>query len=58
MAYFPLIVVFAKRYDRNSGIGTVMTMMIPYFLGLTIVWTLFFAGWYLLGIRLGPGAPV
>jgi aminobenzoyl-glutamate transport protein len=33
-------------------------MMLPYFLALTVVWTLFFAVWYLLGIPLGPGAPI
>jgi aminobenzoyl-glutamate transport protein len=58
MAYFPLIVVFAARYDRRSGIGTVIALMLPYFVALTVVWTLFFALWYLLGIPLGPGAPI
>lgn len=58
MPYFPLVVVFAKRYDRNAGIGTLMAMMSPYFVALTVVWTLFFVVWYLLGIPLGPGAPV
>jgi len=55
MAYFPLIVVFALRYDKRSGIGTVIALMIPYFVALTVVWTAFFAGWYLLGIPWGPG---
>jgi aminobenzoyl-glutamate transport protein len=55
MAYFPLIVVFALRYDKRSGIGTVIALMLPYFAALTVVWTLFFAGWYLLGIPWGPG---
>jgi len=58
MAYFPLIVVFALRYDKRSGIGTVIALMLPYFVGLTVVWTLFFVLWYLLGIPMGPGAPV
>lgn len=58
MAYFPLIVVFAARYDKRSGIGTVIALMIPYFVALTVVWTAFFVLWYLLGIPLGPGAPV
>jgi aminobenzoyl-glutamate transport protein len=58
MAYFPLIVVFTKRYDRTSGIGTVVSMMLPYVIALSILWTLFFVVWYLLGIPLGPGAPV
>ena len=56
MAYFPLIVVFAARYDKRSGIGTVIALMLPYFVALTIVWTLFFVAWYLLGIPWGPGA--
>jgi aminobenzoyl-glutamate transport protein len=32
--------------------------MLPYFIALVIVWTLFFVLWYVLGIPLGPGAPV
>ena len=57
MAYFPLIVVFAARYDRRSGIGTVIALMLPYFLIMTLVWIIFFVVWYLLGIPMGPGAP-
>ena len=53
MAYFPLIVVFAARYDKRSGIGTVIALMLPYFVVLTIGWTLFFMAWYLLGIPWG-----
>jgi aminobenzoyl-glutamate transport protein len=58
MAYFPLIVVFAARYDRRSGIGTVIALMLPYAILLMVLWTLFFVLWYLIGIPLGPGAPV
>lgn len=53
MAYFPLIVVFAARYDKRSGIGTVIALMLPYFLGLIVVWTAFFLAWYALGIPWG-----
>jgi len=58
MAYFPLIVIFARRYRKDAGIGTVVSMMLPYVLVLSIAWTLFFVAWYLLGIPLGPGSPV
>lgn len=58
MPYFALIVVFAKRYQRDAGIGTVIALMLPYTVVLTIAWTLFFVVWYLLGIPLGPGWPV
>lgn len=58
MAYFPLIVVFAQRYRKDAGIGTVVSMMLPYVVVLSVGWTLFFVAWYLLGIPLGPGSPV
>ncbi len=58
MAYFPLIIIFAQRYRKDAGIGTVVAMMIPYVLVLSVIWTLFFVAWYLIGIPLGPGSPV
>ncbi len=58
MAYFPLIVIFAKRYRKDAGIGTVVSLMLPYAFVLSILWILFFVVWYLIGIPLGPGAPV
>jgi len=53
MAYFPLIVIFAARYDRNSGIGTVIALMLPYFVLAMVVWTVFFLGWFALGLPWG-----
>ena len=58
MAYFPLIVVFVKRYQKSAGIGTVVSLMLPYVLILSIAWTALFVVWYLLGIPLGPGSDV
>jgi aminobenzoyl-glutamate transport protein len=58
MAYFPLIVVFAQRYKKDAGIGSIVALMLPYVVVLSIGWTLFFVAWYLLGIPLGPGSPV
>lgn len=58
MAYFPLVVVFVQRWQKDAGIGTVISVMLPYVIVLTVAWTLFFVAWYLLGIPLGPGSPV
>jgi aminobenzoyl-glutamate transport protein len=58
MAYFPLVVIFTRRYQKDAGIGTVVAIMLPYAVVLSIAWTLFFVVWYLLGIPLGPGSPV
>jgi aminobenzoyl-glutamate transport protein len=48
-------VIFASRYDKRSGIGTVIALMAPYFIALTVVWALFFVVWYLIGIPFGIG---
>ena len=58
MVYLPFIVTVAQRYRKDAGIGTVVSLMLPYVVVLTIGWTLFFVAWYVLGIPLGPGAPV
>jgi aminobenzoyl-glutamate transport protein len=58
MAYFPLIVVFAQKYRKDAGIGTVVSLMLPYVVILSIAWTVFFVAWYLIGIPLGPGSSV
>jgi aminobenzoyl-glutamate transport protein len=58
MPYFALMVVFAAKYQKDAGIGTVIALMVPYTLIMTVVWALFFALWFLLGIPLGPGWPV
>jgi aminobenzoyl-glutamate transport protein len=58
MVYFPFIVTIAQRYRRDAGIGTVISLMIPYAAIMAVVWTILFAIWFLLGIPLGPGYPV
>ncbi len=58
MAYFPLIVVFVQRYQKSAGIGTVVALMLPYVVILSISWIALFIAWYLIGIPLGPGSPV
>ena len=56
MSYFPLVVAFAQRYDKNAGIGTIMATMMPYSVAFFILWTLLLVIWYLFGLPLGPGA--
>lgn len=58
MSYFPLIIAFIQKYDEKAGIGTVVSTMIPYSIIFGIGWAIFFSIWYLLGIPVGPGAPM
>ena len=53
MPYFPLVVVFSQRYVKNTGIGTVVAMMLPYSLSFLLVWTLFLLGYWFIGFPLG-----
>jgi aminobenzoyl-glutamate transport protein len=58
MVYLPFIVVVAQRYQRNAGLGTIISLMLPYTFVTLVFWTLFFVAWYFLGIPFGPGYPV
>jgi aminobenzoyl-glutamate transport protein len=56
MAYFAVIVAFAEKYDEDTGIGTLISNMLPYSLVFFIGWVLLLVVWYFLGLPLGPGA--
>ena len=57
MSYFAMILVFAQRYDKNSGLGTIISTMLSYTIAFLISWSLLLVIWYVLGLPLGPGAP-
>ncbi|HUP49124.1 MAG TPA: AbgT family transporter, partial [Thermoanaerobaculia bacterium] len=57
MPYFPLVVVFCQRYVRGSGIGTLVSVMLPYSVVFLVVWTIFLVAYWMLGIPLGLDAP-
>ena len=53
LPYFPLVVVFCKKYFREAGIGTLISMMLPYAVALSIIWTAFLLLYWALGLPLG-----
>ena len=53
MPYFPLVVVYCQRYVKNTGIGTLAAMMLPYSVVFLVVWTAFLLIYYALGVPLG-----
>jgi aminobenzoyl-glutamate transport protein len=57
MSYFGLILAFFVRYDRNAGIGTMISLMLPYSMLFLVGWISLFYVWvFLLGMPVGPGA--
>lgn len=55
MAYFAILLGLVKTYDKKAGMGTLMSLLIPYTLIFGLAWIIIFSIWFLLGIPLGPG---
>ncbi len=58
LPYFPLIIVFAQKYQKDLGIGTIISMMLPYAVVFAVVRIVMLVIWMLLKIPVGPGAPL
>lgn len=58
MSYFAMVLVFMKRYDKKSGLGTLVSTMLPYSISFFASWVLLLAIWYFFNIYLRPGAPI
>ena len=56
--YFALALTFLQRYYSKSGIGTLMSLAIPYSVAMLVGWFLFFCLWWFTGLPLGPGTPM
>jgi aminobenzoyl-glutamate transport protein len=53
MPYFPLVVVYCQRYIKDTGIGTVTALMLPYSLTFIVLWTIYLVIFWSLGFPLG-----
>ena len=58
MSYFALIVTYSQRYDEKYGVGTIISLMIPYTLMFLLFWLIMLTAWLLLGIPVGFDGPV
>lgn len=56
--YFALTLTFMQKYFKKAGVGTLISMALPYFFAILLGWFAFFLLWYFLGIPLGPGSPM
>lgn len=53
MPYFPLILSFCQRYAKRTGVGTLLSTMLPYALAFLGLWTLLLLAWWGLDLPLG-----
>lgn len=56
--YFALALTFLQRYYRPAGVGTLMSLAIPFSVSMLVGWFIAFVVWWALGIPLGPGSPM
>jgi aminobenzoyl-glutamate transport protein len=58
MAYFPLVIIYAQKYQKDLGIGTLISLMLPYSIMFLILSIVVLVIWVLTGIPVGPDSPL
>ncbi len=58
MPYFPLILIFCQRWQREFGIGSLAATMLPFSIALLLSGLVMTALWVIFSLPLGPNAPV
>ena len=54
MPYFPLVLMYAQKYEHKVGVGRLLTLMLPHAVSLLLIWSAVFTLWILFEIPLGP----
>lgn len=53
--FLPLFLEGMGKYEKNVGIGTYLSLMMPYALAFLVMWYLLFSLWFCMGWPSGPG---
>jgi aminobenzoyl-glutamate transport protein len=57
-SYIIVALAVVQKYRRDAGIGTIISLTMPYAVAFFVAWTLLLLAWVALGLPLGPGAPL
>lgn len=58
LPYFPLVIVFAQKYVKEVGIGTLISMMLPFSIAFALIRIPMLLLWIWAGIPLGIEGPI
>jgi len=58
MAYFVLILITLQKYDKKAGVGTLVSLMIPFAIVIYILWSLLMFAWMFFDLPIGPGVGI
>lgn len=53
--YMVIVLAFLQRYAPKAGIGTLISLMLPYAIAFAIAWLFLLLAWMFFGLPLGPG---
>lgn len=53
--FLPLFLETMGKYKNNVGIGTYLSLMLPYAMSFLVMWYILFSFWYCMGWPSGPG---
>lgn len=56
--YFPLVLGFVRKYEKDAGMGTIIANMLPYSLAFTLAWITLIIIWMVFNLPLGPGGNI
>lgn len=57
-SYLLVVLVVLQKYKPNAGLGSLISLMVPYSVVFFLAWTGLLLAWYFLGIPLGPDSPL
>jgi aminobenzoyl-glutamate transport protein len=56
--YLVIVLAFLRRHDESSGLGTLISLLVPFALAFALGWIPLLLAWHALGLSLGPGGPL
>lgn len=56
--YLPIVIGMAQKCEKNTGIGTIISMTLPYSIGFLLVWIVQVIVWMVFDLPIGPGAGI
>ena len=58
MSYFTLLFIYAQKYNKDYGVGTLISLMLPFSVIFFLCWVVLLAIWFFIGIPLGLDGPI
>ena len=56
--YMIVMLGFLQRYERDAGLGTLMSRLMPFVIPFFTAWAILLAVWFYVDLPLGPGNSV